>query len=323
MKRTGRGLGILLILFGAIFLINEFGVLDEFFALYHVSLGSIISNGVSAMFRFWPLILVAMGITVIFRNKIVSGITWGVFFIAILVLAVVGPSYYFQASAPWIVFNGPSIGNTQTSDENYTYNASVDYTPEMKKGQADISLGACKTILSGTDKKAAILESTIKGFKSGWSLDQDTLTLNVSEEDIVLGGKNFDRTNYISLGDKLVWSIAVSTGASDSKLDMSSLSVSDVSIDMGAGSAELTLGNKAAMTTVSIDGGASDIRIIVPKETGIDVETDSGLSSNNFDSVNLSPIGEGKYVSDGYSTAANKIKISISTGMSNITLVRE
>ncbi len=324
MKNTGKGIGIILVVLGAVFLINELGVLDQFYALYHVSFGSIISNGVNAIFRLWPLILIAMGITVIFRNKIVSGITWGVFFILIAALAILGPTFYPELGAPWLIFNNHSEqGTVQAGEDNYTYNSSVDYSPEMKKGQADISVGACKTILSSSDSKAATVESNIEGIKSGWTVNSDTLKLNVDEKNIIIGTKNLDRTNYINLGDKLIWEINLSTGASDSNLDMRGLSVSEIGVDMGAGSAELNIGNKSPLTNVVIDGGASDIRIIVPKDSGIDVETDSGLSSNNFDSVNLSPIGEGKYVSDGYSAAANKIKISISTGMSNITLVRE
>jgi hypothetical protein len=264
-----------------------------------------------------------MGITVIFRNRIVSGITWGLFFILIASMAILGPTFYMQMGAPWMHFGGPVVTQGSTSEDNYTYNASIDYTAEMKKGEADISLGACKTILSSTDKKAAAIESNIKGVKSSWTVALDTLSYTVDEENIVLGVKNLDRTNYIDLGDKLIWSINLSTGASDSKLDLRNRSISELSVDMGAGSAELNLGSKSPLTVVTIDGGASDIRIIVPKDSGIDVETDSGLSSNNFDSVSLSPIGEGKYVSDGYSSAANKIKINISTGMSNITLVRE
>jgi hypothetical protein len=238
-------------------------------------------------------------------------------------MGILGPTFYMQMGAPWMHFGGPVVTQGSTSEDNYTYNASIDYTAEMKKGEADISLGACKTILSSTDKKAAAIESNIKGVKSSWTVALDTLSYTVDEENIVLGVKNLDRTNYIDLGDKLIWSINLSTGASDSKLDLRNLSVSELNVDMGAGSAELNLGSKSPLTVVTIDGGASDIRIIVPKDSGIDVETDSGLSSNNFDSVNLSPIGEGKYVSDGYSSAANKIKINISTGMSNITLVRE
>lgn len=323
MRKTGRGIGVILIVLGAVFLINELGVLNGFYALYHVSASSILSNSVNAMLKLWPLILIAMGITVIFRNKIVSGIIWGLFFMLIAVLAILGPAYYLQMGVPWISLNGSGPSVSQVSADGYTYNSSVDYTPEMKKGQAEISLGACKTILSSTDKKAATLESNIEGVKSGWTSEGDTLKFNVDEKNIILGAKNFDRTNYINLGDKLIWSINLSTGASDSKLDLRALSVGKINVDMGAGSAELSLGAKSEITNVLINGGASDIRIIVPKDSGIDVRTDSGLSSNNFDSVNLSPIGEGKYVSDGYSTAANKIKITISTGMSNITLVRE
>lgn len=324
MRNTGKGIGIILIVLGAVFLINELGVLDQFYALYHVSFGSIVSNGINAMFRLWPLILIAMGITVIFRNRIVSGITWGLFFVLIAVLSVLGPTFYPQLGAPWLIFNNHTEqGTVQIGEDNYTYNSSVDYSPEMKKGQADISLGACKTILSSAGLKAATVESNIKGITSSWTLNSDTLKLNVDEENIIIGAKNLDRTNYINLGDQLIWEINLSTGASDSKLDMRELIVSQISVDMGAGSAELNIGSKSPLTNVNIDGGASDIRIIVPKDSGIDVETDSGLSSNNFDSVNLSPIGEGKYVSDGYSAAANKIKITISTGMSNITLVRE
>ncbi|HBM75485.1 MAG TPA: hypothetical protein DD429_08030 [Clostridiaceae bacterium] len=86
MRNENMGFGIFLIIIGAVLLLTELNV---------ISLS--ISSLMSTFFKFWPLILIVIGINIIFHgNRVVSTITWLAFVVVLILLDVYGGRLNFN-----------------------------------------------------------------------------------------------------------------------------------------------------------------------------------------------------------------------------------
>ncbi len=121
----------------------------------------------------------------------------------------------------------------------------------------------------------------------------------------------------IRLNRDIPLSLKIDSGASSSTLDLSDLKVTDLDIDTGASSTELTLPANAGNTHVDIDTGASSLKVSVPAGVAASIRVKSGIAS-----VNVNPrfpkIDGGLYQSPDYSTAANRVDMTIDAGVGSI-----
>jgi len=64
----------------------------------------------------------------------------------------------------------------------------------------------------------------------------------------------------------------------------------------------------------------ASVNISIPQNAACEIETDSGLSSNNFDG--FTKTDDGHYQTPGFANAKNKIHINIDGGMSDFKVNR-
>jgi hypothetical protein len=89
---------------------------------------------------------------------------------------------------------------------------------------------------------------------------------------------------------------------------------------MGAASLKLKLGEMHDTVNVRIEGGASSIRIYIPKNSGCEIKSDMGLSSKDFEEfIN---IGDDTYRTPNYDSAVKKIFIVLDGGVSSVKVKR-
>jgi hypothetical protein len=130
-------------------------------------------------------------------------------------------------------------------------------------------------------------------------------------------------------GDSLDWeihlnrdvpiSLKIDSGASASILDLSDLKVTDLDIDTGASSTEVTLPASAGNTRVDIDTGASSLKLTIPAGVAASIRTKTGLSSVNVAS-RFPHMGDGTYQSPDYATATNRADITINAGVGSVDI---
>jgi hypothetical protein len=111
--------------------------------------------------------------------------------------------------------------------------------------------------------------------------------------------------------------LKIDSGASASVLDLSGLRVTDLDIDTGASSTELILPANAGNTHVDIDTGASSLKVTIPVSVAASIRVKSGIASVNIDSRFQSLAG-GLYQSSDFSTAANRVEMTIDAGVGSI-----
>jgi len=130
-------------------------------------------------------------------------------------------------------------------------------------------------------------------------------------------------------GDSFDWDIALTTdiplsldidnGASASVIDLSDLKVTELDIDTGASSTEVTLPANAGNTHVDIDTGASSLVLTIPQGVAARIRIQTGVSSVDVDS-RFPSVGDHTYQSTDYTTAANKADITIDSGVGSIEI---
>jgi hypothetical protein len=118
----------------------------------------------------------------------------------------------------------------------------------------------------------------------------------------------------IRLNREIPLFLKIDSGASASVLDLSDLKVTDLDIDTGASSTELTLPANAGNTHVDIDTGASSLKVSIPSGVAASIRVKSGIAAVNINS-RFPRLDGGLYQSPDYSTAANRVDMTIDAGV--------
>jgi hypothetical protein len=115
-----------------------------------------------------------------------------------------------------------------------------------------------------------------------------------------------------------ITSFVVQTGATDARLDLSTLRVNAIDMSIGAATAWVRFPEAAGSTTVHISGGASTITLEIPQGVAAQIRHRGGLSTLNVDQNRFPQVSEGLYRSADYDTAPNKLDINLETGVTTI-----
>jgi hypothetical protein len=121
----------------------------------------------------------------------------------------------------------------------------------------------------------------------------------------------------INLNGDIPLSLKIDSGASASILDLSDLKITDLDIDTGASSTELTLPANAGNTHVDIDTGASSLKVTIPVGVAANIRIKSGIASVNVNS-RFPRLDGGMYQSSDFNTASNRIDMTINAGVGSI-----
>jgi hypothetical protein len=124
----------------------------------------------------------------------------------------------------------------------------------------------------------------------------------------------------LRLNPNIPISLKYDSGAASSVLDLGNLKVTNLDIDTGASSTELTLPGNAGNTHVDIDTGASSLKIIIPSGVAASIRVKSGITSTKVDS-RFAHLDSGFYQSPDYPTASNRVDMTIDAGVGSIEIV--
>jgi Domain of unknown function (DUF5668) len=108
------------------------------------------------------------------------------------------------------------------------------------------------------------------------------------------------------------------TGASETRVDLSSLRVSDLRLKTGASATDITL-PAAGSTRVHVSSGAASVVLRVPSGVAARVAGTMGLGSLDVDSARF-PRREGGYESPDFAEAANRVDIQVEGGVGSVVV---
>ncbi len=180
-------------------------------------------------------------------------------------------------------------------------------------GRVEISAGAeAGKIISGTKAAGMSIKQTLVG---------DKLEVKVESGPSMLPfiGPSSGIWKY-QLTKAIPLSLEVEAGASQVKLDLRELRVTYASVETGASSVNITLPENAGNTVVDIEAGAASVDILVPERVGARIRVKEGVSALNVDSTRFPRLEGGYYQNADYDTAANKVDLTIESGVGTIKI---
>ena len=125
----------------------------------------------------------------------------------------------------------------------------------------------------------------------------------------------------LQLNNKVPLELDVNFGAGKARLDLGSLQLRGVTIEMGVGQLDLDLrGQLKHSYNVSIHGGIGEATVHLPADAGIFAEAQGGIGSINVRGLHKEG---GHWVSEAYERAENKIRVDVQGGIGAIHLIAD
>ena len=218
--------------------------------------------------------------------------------------------------------NGEEAGEKAAEFIKDEHNFTVPYADSIQN--ATLEMDAAAGSFSLNDTSSDLLTFSQAGtYRNLYQYyvyrSNDDVTIKISERNgHVFYNKNNKRV-VIRLSDKPVWDISLDAGASSVNYDLSKFKVRKVSLDGGAGSFKITLGDKYPDVKIDINAGASSLTLRVPKNTGCDLEITAVLSGKHL--PGFRKVSSGHYQTENYDTAKNKIHLNVDAAVSSFRII--
>jgi hypothetical protein len=294
-----------------------------FWGVFFISIGGLILLGNTAgldftwhsAWKFWPSVLVLIGVSILVKNQIGKGIVAG---LAALVLAL---TIYASVSATTNLIDDDF--EIHFGDEAVNYDTtyfSHDYSDSIKTASLHFSSGAGGfKILTPTDK---LIDFKTEGVKDNYNLrrddtgDRTSIDFEMKNTKLKLGKGNYKNTVEMSLNSNPEWDLSFEVGAASVDLDLTPYKINNLDVQMGAAALNVKLGNLSEITHVKVEAGASDIDILIPDSVGCEINSDAALSSRNYEG--FEKVNDDVYRSKDFEKYPKKIFIEIDCGVSSI-----
>jgi Domain of unknown function (DUF5668)/N-terminal domain of toast_rack, DUF2154 len=257
----------------------------------------------------WGAGLIVVGVLLLLRSLgIIQIDVWGLIWPTALILAGV--------SVVWGALRKP-----QQSTETEQVSISLQ---NASKAQVKINFGAGQVRLIGGAGPNEILNGSFEGgVEQSSQLDGETLKTSLRMPEVDGWGMPWTWGGYrrrwdVSLNSGVDISLLdVNAGASESELDLSSLRITELKLNIGASSATLTLPANAGNTRADIGAGAASVKITIPSGVAARIWFKGGAATFNID-LDRFLRHASFYESANYEAAANKLELKIDAGAGSI-----
>ena len=217
------------------------------------------------------------------------------------------------------------VGGCQTQQVGEMQRESRSIQPENAQSvRANLRMGVGElNVTGGAD---ALLEADFSYNVADWQpevdYDQsgDTGELTVeqgSSEGVPLRG---DARNEweVRFNDEVPSDLHVQMSAGESDLDLDSLTLTGLDLEMGAGKTTVDLtGDYSQDLDASIEGGVGEASVLLPSEVGVRVRAEGGLGKINAEGLQR----EGdSYVKDAYGESDVSVDVDVRGGVGQINL---
>lgn len=305
--------GLLLILLGSLFMLENLGYLSFSF---------------SGIWRFWPVLLIYWGFSALLKPK--NGGLHPVL-VGIQILLLVMVLYYViqPKDSPNKWQNWGWDKNEKSAErraEIKEYDFSEAYDKNIQTAAFSLEFGAGSVSLEAGDDQlvSALANSNFGGyaFESEKKAGETQVRMEYNNKKIRLKDSDgFENKLDLQLHASPVWKIEMDMGATNATFDLSKLKIAEMEIDCGAADVDLKLGNPVGEKSIlKINSGVANIDISLPKDAACEIISNGALSSKEFEG--FTEVSSGIYQTPGFKTAKNSWLISLETGLSNINIRR-
>ena len=300
-RRGGFVWPIILITLGVIFLLNNLGTLS--WTVWDV------------LWRFWPVLLIAAGLDVLFGRRSIIG---SLIAFALIALLIGGVVWFAVTQAPMFA------GETLTSDRVVQELAGATSAEvRISFGAGSLRIGALKD--SGNLIEGTVLTGPGETVRRDYRRDGDVARYELRNEGVTIGPwpwggwrrNSPSRTWELDLASSVPMSLRVSTGVGQSVLDLSELKVTDLDVNSGVGQTRLTLPAQGRVIA-KVSGGVGQLVVTIPDGMAARVHASAGIggvsASSRFQRAGRD------YVTGNTATADNRVDLDISGGVGEVVI---
>lgn len=300
--------GILLVGFGVLFLLRNFGFVD--FSWYQLRM-------------LWPLVIILVGIAILPVKNFVRILTaLAVIIIAIFFLSRLAPAD--SQSKRWLP-KGERHFDSGRDMEKHKMSPQLlyeSYNPEIENAILELDAVAGEFVLNKTtdqllkfEKEGDLGDYTLISEEAGTSV---IMRLRL-ESGSVNRVSRFNNAT-IFLNPRPVWDIRMEAGAAKIDLDLQQFRINRVEIDGGASSVRVKLGEKHPVTNLRVNAGATSVVIEVPKSAGCEVIASTVLTRRSLQGfINE---GDNTFRTANFDQSENRIMIRVDAAVANFRVVR-
>jgi hypothetical protein len=278
-----------------------------------------------SLWQYWPVILILIGLELFLGGavrRVIGGVLAGVIVVAAIAAIAVGALGHWSLGG-----RGATAGplSSQTVTQALQDARSADVT--VRFGAGSLNIGPlpnangqlAQLIYDGPQGTAPALSYRVRN-------GVGQLSYGLSSRGGPPGFRlpSFGQSNSgqvdVQLNPDVPLTLNVQEGATDSRLDLGQLHVSNLELQTGASRTSLVLPASAGATSASIKGGAATIDVQVPAGVAAQIQYEGGLSNLNVDTGRFPPSGDRMYRSPDYDSAANKVDVTIQAGVATINI---
>jgi hypothetical protein len=275
------------------------------------NLGYVSTDSVLRLFELWPVILILVGAEMVIRSGLTPSRAEPVR-LALMVVALAG-SVAYAVSAP------PIPRGEQVLDSSAGLQGVEQATLDLSFGASDVNVHAAPL---GRDAYRAHI--TYEGAdRPTVTFDSRSGVLHISSDPgprvgfLLFGGH---RSIDLTLSDQVPWKVQVAGGASNATIDLGQGRVSSVDVSGGASHIKMVLPRPSGTVKVDVSGGASNVEITRPAGIPVLVDVSGGASSLSVDGVSRAFIGDNTVRSPEYDSATDRYDVSVSGGASRVSV---
>ncbi len=295
--RTGGLVGpVLLIGLGAIFLLNNLGILT--WSVWDL------------VFRLWPLILIAIGLDLLVGGRSV----WGSLLALVLILAVfIGGVFLmgiqFEAAIPAGEIRQP-LGGLTEAEVAIGPAVGLFRVVALEEGsgdlvQGEVRLGRGESLRSDFDRERDPARFTLKSSGFAWFPTSGMWGTKTATWDL-------------SLNPDVPLSLDLSLGVGMLEINLGELILTDLDVSLGIGKSTITLPGEGSFKA-KIDGAIGQTIVVIPRGMAARILVSTGLGTSQM------PAGYSRqgdyYISPGYGTAENRVDLEIGQAIGLIQVI--
>ncbi len=261
----------------------------------------------------WPFIFIFWGLIVIAKNSKIKPFITATFG---LLLAVMIFGIFRNFSAGEIYFD---------EDDNFeVHRYSQEYSDSLRFANLEVNGGVGAFIIKRSTNN--LFDAKAKGPISDYNFDtrfnDSTAWIDCYLEDNHVSVFFTDLKNVmeVKLNEQPTWNLEFNIGAAKASLDLSKFKVSNLSLNSGATSTKIKLGNKVSYTNVNVDMGAASLEIDIPDSSGCKITGDMVLVLKDI--RGFQKMESGYYITENFDEAENIIAIDVNSGVSSFTVNR-
>jgi hypothetical protein len=259
-------------------------------------------------FRFWPLLVIAVGVDILVARRSFVGAVAGL----IVLLALLLGGIYLMGP-------GPSRGNDLATDKvGYALEkaaaAEYDFTSDAGKIRIGPLAATSESLIEGTFGR------TVSGSVTAERKQNDGKA-------VVSIRTEWPRAYVFSRGDEFLWDlklartvssdVRLTLGAGEIDANLKDLRPTAVDVKIGAGSLSLIL-PPGGDVTVNVSVGVGSVTITLPEGAPVSVECTTGIGNCNL--PNGSGFWNRSYTSPEFDAATCHIRITVSMGVGEATV---